>query len=250
MNLKFIISPTKNLKLNNSKENTNVDYFDKDKTDQLLNELKSYSIEDLKEVFGISNKIANNTFDFFHNFEVNPTYKALFAYDGIQFKSMNPIILDKDSLEYLNKHLYILDAFYGIVRPYYSIKAYRLMLEVKLKNPKISNLYDFWNDSLYQELYKDRDTIVINLASVEYSKIISKYIKPDDKFVNFHFVERKNDKLVAKSTYAKMARGAFVKYCALNKIESFADLLKFDKNYKLDKDLGDENNYYFVANDQ
>ena len=80
------------------------------------------------------------------------------------------------------------------------------------------------------------DHIVIDLASNEYSKVITKdKIKID--FIN-------DDKI--KATYAKKARGAFVRFLAINKITSISDMEKFnDLGYHLDKERSNDHRLVF-----
>ena len=94
----------------------------------------------------------------------------------------NTNALDREELDYLSDNLYILSALYGILRSTDLISYYRLEMNNKLYIDD-KNLYDYWGDEPYKVLFKDND-IVINLASVEYSKMISKHLKEGYK----HFI--------------------------------------------------------------
>ena len=65
--------------------------------------------------------------------------------------------------------------------------------------------------------------------------------------MNIYFYEQAGDKLVEKGVYAKMARGAMVKYLAQNQISDIQDIKNFnDLGYKFDEKISDLNNLKFV----
>ena len=97
-----------------------------------------------------------------------------------------------------------------------------------LCNKSHSELQELWGSRLYDEV-SDGTSVIINLASKEYSKCIEKYLKPDDCYITITFGEMVNGKLVTKGTYAKMARGEMVKYMAENQIEDPNEIKKFDR---------------------
>ena len=70
-------------------------------------------------------------------------------------------------------------------------------------------------------------------------------LNPKDGTV--YFYEQAGDKLVEKGVYAKMARGAMVKYLAQNQISDIQDIKNFnDLGYKFDEKISDLNNLRFV----
>jgi len=149
-------------------------------------------------------------------------------------------------LEYIEKHLRILSGFYGILRPFDAIVPYRLEMGSKLKNHHVKTLYEFWGSKLADKLFSESDCIV-NLASEEYSKTISRYLQDDIKFITCVFGEKIEEKVVEKGTLAKMARGEMVRFMAENKIEDVEDIKKFNYlNYAYAEDLSDENTYIFL----
>lgn len=103
---------------------------------------------------------------------------------------------------------------------------YRLEMQAKARVHDTGNLYDFWGRSLYEEVL-DKERIIINLASKEYSKCIEKFLMPEDIYITCVFGELKNGKVVQKGTQAKMARGEMVRYMAENCLEKTEDLKNF-----------------------
>ena len=97
------------------------------------------------------------------------------------------------------------------------------------------SLYDFWKDDLSNQI----DEPILNLASEEYAKIIRKY-KP---LIDVRFVEENGKE---KGVYAKMARGAMVRYLAENQIENIKDITQFsDLGYTFDASQSTEKLYIF-----
>ena len=136
---------------------------------------------------------------------------AVLTYEGIAFQYMAPSVFEDMQFEYVQNHLRILSAFYGVLKPMDSVTPYRLEMQAKVGIGDAKNLYEYWGDSLYRSVIDD-SRIIINLASKEYSKCIEKYLTPQDRYITVTFCEASGDKLVTKGTYAKMARGEMVRF--------------------------------------
>ena len=147
---------------------------------------------------------------------------ALFSYDGLVFKQFK--MEDFTDINYLNNHVYIISALYGLLKPMTGIRDYRLYFD----NTRY-DLYDFWKDDLYKKLYEDND-LVINLASKEYSKTIRPFLKKTDKFITIDFKEVRDGKLKSVVAYMKQARGAMLREIITRKIEDIAEIKKLDIN--------------------
>ena len=205
-----------------------------DKTAEVLNWMKSKSKEELKAIWKCNDKIAEQNFNRLENMNLyNRLTPAVLAYEGIAFQYMAPSVFEIQQFEYLQNHLRILSAFYGILKPMDGVTPYRLEMQAKVGIVDAKNLYD---DS----------RIIINLASKEYSKCIEKYLTPHDRYITIVFCELSGDKLVTKGTYAKMARGEMVRFIAENNIENPAEIQKFDRlGYSFRSDLSSDSEYVF-----
>ena len=158
---------------------------------------------------------------------------------------MAPAVFEIQQFEYLQDHLRILSAFYGIIKPLDGVTPYRLEMQAKAEIEETTNLYDYWGDRLYHSVIDD-SRIIINLASKEYSKCIEKYLTPQDRYITIVFCELSGDKLVTKGTYAKMARGEMVRFMAENSIENLVEIQKFDRfGYSFRSDLSSDSEYVF-----
>ena len=240
--MKIIVSPAKKMKeasFTFSKPTVPL-FIDRANSNREL--LKSFSVDELMRIYECSSKIALNAYDLLRSKELN---EALLTYDGIQYTYLKANALDREELDYLGNNLYILSALYGILRSTDLISYYRLEMNNKLYIDD-KNLYDYWGDDPYKVLFKDND-IVINLASVEYSKMISKHLKEGDRFITVYFYEQEKGKLIEKGVYAKMARGSMVRFMAQNKIDSIEKIKDFDElGYKFSEELSSNDSLVFI----
>lgn len=230
------------------------------KTALLKEYLCARSFAELKAVWKCNDKIAEQNFDRLRDMRLvgeNLT-PAVVAYDGIQYQYLSPKTLDEGALSYINKNLYILSGFYGILRPFDSVCPYRLEMQAVLSPPlalpsgEIKSLYNFWGRDLYDALTReDREagnsSVIINLASKEYSRAIEPYISDKDSFITCVFAERVEGRLRQKATMAKMARGEMVRYMAESSVERAGELKHFrGLGFRFSEADSDERTYVFV----
>ena len=217
-----------------------------DKTTAILSCLKDKSKEELKSVWKCNDKILEQNF---HRLENMNLYQmltpAVLSYEGIAFQYMAPSVFEDRQFAYIQNHLRILSAFYGVLKPMDGVTPYRLEMQAKVGIGDAKNLYEYWGDLLYRSVIDD-SRIIINLASKEYSKCIEKYLTPQDRYITITFCELSGDKLVTKGTYAKMARGEMVRFMAENNIENPVEIQKFDRlGYLFRTDLSSDTEYVF-----
>ena len=214
--MKIIISPTKT-------QVESVSTYLKDKEllflkdhKSILSRLKKLTKKDIKKIMKIEKEMLDNTYNNIKNYSNLTASHAFSSFNGLVFKG-----LDKDSYKereyrYIENNLRILDAFYGVLEPGSLIKPYRLDMKMKIG----INLYQFWDIKSYF-----KDELIVNLASTEFSKMVE-----GCNLVNISFLQEKDGKFVNQATYSKQARGKFLNYLILNKIEN----TKLMKKYNLD----------------
>ena len=217
-----------------------------DKTTEIQSWLKGKSKEELKTIWKCNEKIAEQNFNRLEKMDLyHSLTPAVLSYEGIAFRYMAPSVFEDSQFEYVQNHLRILSAFYGVLKPLDGVTPYRLEMQAKVGIGDAKNLYDYWGDMLYYSVI-DNSRIIINLASKEYSKSIEKYLTLQDKYITISFCELSGDKLVTKGTYAKMARGEMVRFMAENSIESPEDIKRFDRlGYAFRPDLSSDTEYVF-----
>ena len=218
--MKIIISPAKKMKIHEILEPTVKPVF-QDRADELASLLSSKSFDELRKIMKASDQIIADTEDMYRRYMAGTvTYPALQCYEGIQYQYMAKDVFMTEQYEYLEKHLRILSALYGILTPSSGIKPYRLEMQARL--PEF-DMYSYWKDDIYRELVRD-DKVILNLSSREYSKCIDKYLTPDVRKVDVFFYQRRDGKLKEQATYAKMMRGSAVRYLAEHDAENPEDL--------------------------
>jgi len=244
--MKIILSPAK-------KMNTDTDSLEIaglpvyiEKTEKVLQWLKHRKQDELISLWGCNEQIASLNIERLESMNIyEGLTPAVLAYEGIAYQHMAPAVFEDGHFAYVQEHLRILSAFYGVLKAMDGVTPYRLEMQAKASVDGAKNLYDFWGSSLYDEVIDDSG-IIINLASKEYSKCIEKYLKPEDIYITISFVEKVKDKLVTKGTYAKMARGEMVRYMAEKKIESPEGIKEFDRlGYVFRGDISTEGEYIF-----
>ena len=243
--MKIILSPAKKMK-----KDDDLGFYDLpvflDKTKEILKCLKSLSKNELKEIWKCNEKIADENIDRLEkmNLEGDLT-PAILAYDGIAYKYMSPSVFEDSQFSYIQEHLRMLSAFYGVLKPMDGVRPYRLEMQAKLRVGDYKDLYAYWGDNLYKSIV-DESHVIINLASKEYSKCIEKYLNERDRYITITFCELLNGKLVTKGTYAKMARGEMVRYMAENNISDVEKIKSFDRlDYVYRSELSSDDEYVF-----
>ena len=218
MSMKLILSPSRNMKECKIDIPGTMPAFQNEAT-ILAKELKKYNPWDLADMLKINDKLAYKAFINVQNFDANkPGTPALFAYDGLVFRNLDPANLSASALSHSHNTLRIISAFYGLLRPLDMILPYRLELQNRFKINN-ENLYKFWDEKIYLELYRD-SRCIINLASEEYAKVVRSHLKPGDRFIDIVFCSVVKGRKKVVTTRAKMARGQMAKYILENKINS------------------------------
>ena len=236
--MKIIISPAKSFKKNEGIETEGLLFPEKTKI--LVDKFKQYTMNEMGNLNRTNDKLTEKAYYDYQEFDFNNLNNpAIFAYDGLVFKQFDK--KDFDDLDYLNNHVYIISALYGLLKPLTAIADYRLYFD----NSDM-DLYEFWGDDLYKELYKN-DELIINLASKEYTKTIRPFLKKDDKFLSLSFKDDKDGKLRSYTAWMKQARGRMLKEIISKKIEDPEDIKKLVVNgYKYDPYNSRENEYVYI----
>lgn len=226
--MKIIISPAKKMNVDSDSLDIGGMPAQLERSKEILLTLKGMDYQQLKKLWKCNDKIATANYDRLEKMDLEKGLTpAILSYEGIQYKYMAPGIFQYEMFDYINQHLRILSGFYGVLSPMDGVCPYRLEMQAGLEVGGCKNLYEFWGDSLYKEL---GDSVILNLASLEYGRCIEKYLQPSDIYVTCVFGELSNEKVVTKATFAKMARGAMVRFMAegniedLEKIKDFAEL--------------------------
>ena len=218
-----------------------------EQTEEIVHFLQGLSYEEAKKLWACNDRIAEQNYDRLQEMDLyHQLTPAILSYEGIAYQYMAPSVFENGQFAYVQEHLRILSAFYGVVRPMDGVTPYRLEMQAKAKIAGTKDLYDYWGDRLYRAVLDD-SRVIINLASKEYSRCIEKYLQPEDVYITCVFGEFSGEKIVQKSVYAKMARGEMVRFMAENRIGSPEEMKGFDRlGYTFRSDLSDEKTYIFI----
>ena len=171
---------------------------------------------------------------------------ALLAYQGIQYRTMASGVFTAGQLDYVAEHLRILSGLYGLLRPFDGVVPYRLEMQARLAVDGARDLYGFWGGSITDALFAE-DGDVLDLASREYSRCITRHRPADARVVECRFVEWSGGRLAEKGTYCKMARGEMVRYLAETGARCPEDARGFDRlGYRFAPEHSDPGCYVFV----
>lgn len=218
-----------------------------DQTQQILDYLRSLSYSQVHRLWwNCSEKIARPNYQWLHQMNLRRDLTpALIAFTGLQYQYMAPDVFSDEELNYVQNHLKILSGFYGILRPFDGIVQYRLGMGDRAHVNGTKNLYEFWGSRLADPLYQ-HNSLVINLASQEYSKAIKPYVTGGRQFVTIKFGEIIDGKVKQKATLAKMARGNMVRYLASQDASSLDQVKEFHLGYHYDEQLSDKTTLVFI----
>ena len=250
--MKLIISPAKKM----NRQEDSVPWQDLptflDKTRILMDYICSLSLSQARGLWRCNEALADLNYRRFQEMDLERRLTpAVLAYEGIQYQYMAPQVFDQASLDYVQAHLRILSGFYGILRPLDGVVPYRLEMQAKidltLNGQTFHSLYDFWSRQLYEALTEE-DSVIVNLASKEYSKAVEPFLAHKKQMIHVIFGSLdENSKVRQKATEAKMARGEMIRYLAEIQAEKAEDLKGFTRlGYQFHPELSDENHYAFI----
>lgn len=245
--MKIILSPAK-------KMNVDINSFDVgdmpqyiEQTKEILMWLKDKTRAELKDLWKCNDKLTDLNMERIANMDLYSNLTpAVLSYEGLAFQYMVPVVFEDRHFEYVSRHLRILSAFYGVLKPMDGVIPYRLEMQAKASISGHKDLYELWGDRIYRAV-RDDSGIIVNLASKEYSKCVEKFLTTDDTYITCVFGEEINGKVVTKGTYAKMARGEMVRYMAENQIEDVEAIKGFDRlHFCYKDDMSTETEYVFL----
>ncbi|HIT68195.1 MAG TPA: peroxide stress protein YaaA [Candidatus Merdisoma merdipullorum] len=246
--MRLIISPAKKMNVDTDMLAPLGEPVYLDKTEELLERLRELSFEEAKKLWGCNEKLARMNYERIQDMNLRAGLTpAVLSYEGIQYQYMAPAVFEEHMLSWVQSHLRILSGFYGVLKPMDGVTPYRLEMQARLPVGEAKDLYGFWGGRIYQEVYKESDRTLLNLASKEYSRCVESFLEPEDRFITCVFGEWSGGKIVQKGTYAKMARGEMVRFLAERQAEKPEEAKEFDRlGYRFVSGQSDENTYVFV----
>ena len=124
--------------------------FYPERTGELVDRLRQYSVSQLKKLMSVSDKLATLTFERYaswrSSYPAGEGQQAIMAFSGEVFNGLQARSLSEEDLLFAQEHVRILSGLYGVLRPLDLILPYRLEMGTKLPNARGRNLYEFWKD--------------------------------------------------------------------------------------------------------
>ena len=210
----------------------------------VLNELARYSAQELESFYKISAEKAQEEYDHIQALknETATNYPALQLFDGLMYRNIKRENLSKAEQAYLEEHLLITSAFYGVIPAFEPIAPHRLDFLMKSKVDGKS-LKTHWQTAYSEAL--EGDNLIFSLLSSEFETVFPKEIR--EKMVTFKFMEERDGKLKIHSTISKKARGAFLTSLMEHQVTSVEEVKNLSfSGFNYQRHLSTQNEYIFV----
>lgn len=199
----------------------------KEKTDVLLNHMSALEPLILKKILKVSDKLLNEVTEFYKN--PNDLVRAIDRFGGIVYTQLN-------QTAFINSNqLYILDAYYGLLRPSDQIMKYRLDFTVSHK------LYDYWRKDISHYLLTNHpNDLCVDLSSKEFSSLIPNGL-------NVYKIDFMLSFKKLPNTQLKILRGKMAQYILSNQLDTLEDLKKIVlEDFKYDDTQSSDKRLVFI----
>jgi len=202
---------------------------------ELISTLKKKTPQQIAELMDLSQALSTLNADRYKawspQFSEKNARPAVLAFNGDVYEGLDAKTLKLKELQWAQEHLVILSGLYGVLRPLDLMQPYRLEMGTSLKHGKASNLYQFWGsqiaDYLNKQLAKDKDPVIVNLASQEYFKSVDRKVL-QARVIECVFQDHKNGQYKIISFYAKRARGLMARFAIQHQVKTPEALQAFN----------------------
>jgi len=213
---------------------------------RIVDVLKEYDPWRLESLLDLNPERAVEIMKCYRDFEPEaPGTPALLSYYGAAFRNMDPEDFNKSDFAFAQKQLRILSALYGILRPADGVLPHRLGMK---KDFRIDgkDLYEFWGRRIYEQVFP-QGVPVVNLASLEYVKLIKPFLCPGDEMVACRFLVHKQGGARGTVATIRAARGLMARYIIKNRITKPEGLKDFDMDgYRYIESRSNTREYVFI----
>jgi hypothetical protein len=237
-----LLSETKTMKHRKYKGKTHIPVFS-NQTDEIVEAMKQLTMDELHDFYNASDNIVNQAHQHWQSFDDQQKTMALFAFQGEAFRNLDATTLTPSEIKKADKHLRILSACYGLLRPLDMISLYRL--DFTKNFPHLGNGISYWRDivtdQLIEEIQGFKHPILVNCSSKEYTQMIDiERVKKKTLWIQVNFDYIKQGKSVFVSMHAKAARGTLARELLLRPISSITQMNRYLSDYscKIDKKNG------------
>jgi len=168
-----------------------------------------------EKILSLKGKSLQRAIESNHSISSSTTLPAMQRYTGVMYNAIQYETLDQKSKDYFNKHVRIVSAVFGLVKPVDLIPDYKLKID-KLGADK------HWKAVLGKIL---KDAFILDLLPKAHKKAVSY-----QDGLEVEFIISKNKKIVSAGHQGKFIKGRFIRWLAKKQC---LDPKKF-KNFKED----------------
>jgi len=225
-----------------------------EKAEELMKTTRRLGPEDLRNLMGISEKLAELNHARFQDFQTPFTpanaKPAALTFNGDVYLGFEAASLSAEDLAWAQDHVGILSGLYGLLRPLDLMQPYRLEMGTRLQTRRGKDLYAFWGDriteALNAQLAPHTDRTIVNLASQEYFKAVKPKIL-QGAVVTPVFKEIREGGPKVISFMAKRARGLMTRFMVQQRLDRPDGLKNFAaEGYRYDPALSDLTRWTFT----
>ncbi len=208
-------------------------YFKRD-ADYIASRMMSFSQAELSAGLAVNMEIAEQNLARYRAFgyDDNPVAPALFTYNGIVFKSIDPESLSVDDIAYAQENMFITSFLYGLLRPMDCIEPYRLEGKFCFDPKSGATPFKYWKQRLTEHLISAVERsggVLCNLASGEMKSLFDwREVERRVEVLSPEFYTVKGGKRKTIVVHTKIARGLMSRYIIEGRVESKNNLQRFD----------------------
>jgi cytoplasmic iron level regulating protein YaaA (DUF328/UPF0246 family) len=206
---------------------------------QLIATLRTKSVADVAELMDLSEDLARLNVKRYKAWSTRATERnsrpAMWAFNGDVYDGLRASTLNDAEIEWAQKHVLMLSGLYGVLRPLDRLQPYRLEMGTSLATERGGSLYAWWGDTVAAHLNKlqarEREPVVVNLASQEYFKVTQAKVGREKvlraRVVDCVFEDWKDGNWKIISFFAKRARGMMARHAIEQRAETPEALVDF-----------------------
>jgi len=206
---------------------------------ELICVMRTKTVADIADLMDLSEDLAKLNVKRYKAWSTRATERnsrpAMWAFNGDVYDGLRASTLNGEEIAWAQKHVLMLSGLYGVLRPLDRLQPYRLEMGTGLATDRGKSLYAWWGDTIAAHINKlqarERDPLVINLASQEYFKVTqarsgrAKVLKA--RVVDCVFEDWKDGEYRIISFFAKRARGMMARHAIEKRADAPDALLDF-----------------------
>ena len=167
--MKIILSPAKKMNVDSDTLSYKGLPVYLEQTEEIAAWLKEKNFEELKQLWKCNEKIAGQNMERLKNMDLYRNLTpAVLSYEGIAYQYMAPAVFEDRQLSYVQEHLRILSAFYGVLKPMDGVTPYRLEMQAKASIGSAKDIPNAWKN-----IYRMRTPILHVFSGKKFRESLS-----------------------------------------------------------------------------